>query len=152
MSKSASDFYKDRAAAITAGGVMSLDIAVGAFAEKLGILPGVVTEKLAFDLHSKITRRTPVDTGRARHSWQVQEGSPNSTVAPENPTGPPLDVSPFPEGKISGQAPVYITNALDYVVYLEAGTSRQAPAGMVKLAILEVQAEANAILKQLEDT
>lgn len=136
--------------------VFRLDVAVARLADKLGIATQQVTEKLALDLHKKISERTPVDTGRARSSWNISEGSPNESVPAETgvePTGkhskdsaPPPSVVPPPNVQITGTKPVYITSSLEYVQYLEEGSSQQAPAGMVTISMAEVEAEIDQII------
>lgn len=112
------------------------------FAKKLDIKKSTVVKKVVLDLWTGITRRTPVDTGRARANWFVTQGAPTDRVdlhegaktggvaAPDQP-----DV-----GEITGDEPVFIINNLPYIEALENGHSKQAPAGMVKLAIQAEQA------------
>lgn len=138
--------------------VVPLDVAVAAFAAKLNLLPQVVTEKLVLDLHSKITLLTPVDTGRARSSWNIQEGTPNTSIPPEvaqakgenrGKGSPPAIPYAPPAVQITGEKPVFITSSLEYVQYLEEGSSKQAPNGMVAIAILETKADIEAIMAKL---
>ena len=95
---------------------------------------------LALTLHGKITLGHPVDTGRARASWNLAEGSIDMSVHPPVPKGttvPPKQVS---GAGISGRSVIYVTNSLPYIVPLEYGHSQQAPFGMVRKAIAEVMA------------
>lgn len=136
--------------------VFRLDVAVARLADQLGIATQAVTEKLALDLHKKITERTPVDTGRARSSWNISEGAPDTTVPPETgvestgkysqQSSPPPNTVPPPTPEITGTKAVYITSSLEYVQYLEEGSSKQAPAGMVTIALAEVEAEIDQII------
>lgn len=144
------------------------------FAKVMDIAPAVVTRQIVTDLHGRISKRTPVDTGRARASWDVKQGSPSSYVPPitagkvagksnaklgKGLAGNALGAGALTGGKakdisaevatIDGTAPVFITTALDYVQYLENGSSKQAPAGMVRLSIAEVEIEIESILEQL---
>lgn len=147
--------FDNRVSSIRAAGVMPLDIAVAAFAKKLELAVPIVVEKLAVDLHTKITRRNPVDTGLSRSRWTIREGEPDNSPVPEkladgtitNPPTPPA----YPPDGISGEKIVYITNNVEYVPYLEAGSSRQAPSGMVAISIYELEAEVEQLLKPLED-
>lgn len=90
----------------------------------------------------RIVRRTPVDTGRARGSWQVTVGSPASGV-PDR-----LDLAgtaePDKVGRMAGSIlfgiPTYIVSNLDYMDKLEHGSSKQAPNGMVALTAAEIPA------------
>lgn len=133
--------------------VFTLDVAVAKFAEKINLGVATVVRKIAVDLHTKITKRTPVDTGRARASWMLTEGAP-SDVAP--------DASAFPKGKtapapptpdvaaIDGKKSVFIVSNLIYIEPLENGHSKQAPAGMVAVSLAEVKAEIEQTIQQLE--
>lgn len=133
--------------------VQGIDIAVAAFAEKIQVAIPLVVEKLAVDLWTKITRGNPVDTGLSRSWWKISEGAPDMTAPPKRESAAanqfPAPETPTPT--ITGTAPVYITNNVDYVIFLEAGWSGQAPFGYVGLAILETVAEVDTILKSLED-
>lgn len=116
-------------------------------AEKLDINIGIVQRKITFDLFTKITLRTPVDTGRARAGWDVTVGEPTAYVPPEGTYGD----KPFPEGvQINGEQPSYVVNNLEYIEALEHGHSKQAPAGMVRISMLEVQAEIEDVLATLQ--
>lgn len=122
-----------------------------AFAQKLDLAPRVVTQRIVIDLHTRITQRTPVKTGRARASWDIKEGSPSDYIPSEAEDGN-APVGPDPTAAasgITGEDPVFITTALDYVQYLEDGSSQQAPAGMVRLSMAEVEAEIEAIIGEL---
>ena len=134
--------------------VRGIDIAVAAFAEKINVAIPIVVEKLAIDLWTKITRGNPVDTGLSRSWWHINEGAPDMSKPPERPRSRigefyPAPTTPSPV--ITGTQPVYITNNVDYVIFLEAGWSGQAPFGYVGLAILETVAEVDTLLKALED-
>lgn len=90
---------------------------------------------LALTLHSKVTARTPVDTGRARANWFIAEGAPRR----ETTTG----TTPAPVPSLTGLSIIYITNSLPYIVPLEFGHSQQAPFGMLRISIAEVLASVN---------
>lgn len=139
-----------------AANVLRLDVAVARFAEKLAIAPAVVVEKLAVDLHTKISRRNPVDTGLSRSRWTIREGEPDNTpyTRPEAKKGqpkPPLPPPPprDPPGGFTGTEIVYITNNVNYVEYLEQGSSQQAPSGMIKISVIETEAEVAQLLQSL---
>ena len=97
-------------------------------------------KKLAFDLFRKIILKTPVDTGRARGNWQMNVGTPlknekdtadrNGSGTVQNGFANLLSLSPFQT--------IFITNNVQYIGSLENGRSRQAPKGMVKVSIAEV--------------
>lgn len=68
-------------------------------------------KKTTIDIHNEVVTRTPVDTGRARASWDYSFTTSNGVV----------------EG--------HINNYVEYIVYLEHGWSDQAPAGMVAISL-----------------
>lgn len=144
------------------------------FAEVMDLAPALVTKRIVADLHGRITNRTPVDTGRARASWDVKQGAPSSFVPPitigskkgdaKTALGKGLAGNSLGKGaatggaakniskaleEIDGAAPVFITTALDYPRYLEEGSSNQAPAGMVRISVAEVEIEIESIIEQL---
>lgn len=152
----------------------ALDVDLANFAKKLDIAPALVVTRIVLDLFRRITKRTPVDTGRARASWDVKVGSPSSYLPPASKkrvagkgktrlgqglAGNKLGTGALSGGKvkdvsgeiasIDGTQVVFITSNLDYMVYLEEGSSKQAPAGMVLLSIAEVEVEIESILEQL---
>jgi hypothetical protein len=89
-----------------------------------------------------IVQKTPVDTGRARGNWQVTEGSPaaGTLESVDRSGGPTISKG---TGEILAAKPfgkIWITNNLPYIGVLEDGSSLQAPAGMVALTLVEIQA------------
>lgn len=117
---------------------------VAAFARLVDVNQATVVKKIAMDLWTKITLKTPVDTGRARAGWGLSIGKPIVAT-------PAVGKYPQPGmpnmSSIDGKQVVYILNNVDYVPFLESGTSDQAPAGMIRLAIAEVELEIETILK-----
>ena len=132
-----------------------LDVAVLKFSEDIGLTVSTIIEKLAVDVHSGVTKRTPVDTGRARASWMISQGDPDLSVAPDMGDGdgknkgagsPPSDpIIPPPTIKSDGESKVWITNSLPYIERLENGHSKQAPAGMVAVTIAQIMTEFEAV-------
>lgn len=113
--------------------------------------------KLAFDLLSLIIRKMPVDTGRARAGWTpflIRHGQPV-------PAGP--DAQAVQEGREKGffeerftgdEQLITLGNAVDYIIPLEYGHSQQAPAGFLRLSMLEIQGRKGmerSLGKSLED-
>lgn len=90
---------------------------------------------------------TPVDTGWARANWIPRIGGPAevpsgsreavSTGAQE------VGVAKIATGYRTAQGPVFISNAVPYIVHLNEGSSRQAPRGFVQNAITK------AVMKDL---
>lgn len=100
------------------------------------------TKLIAFRIHDRIVMRTPVDTGRARASWNLVAGDvADLSVAPKSFSGGGEQGAAHAQAKAAGAPPALqyvISNNLPYIEKLENGSSRQAPAGMVKLAAADV--------------
>jgi hypothetical protein len=107
-----------------------------------------VVKKINFDLFSRVIMRTPVDTGRARGNWQAGiNRMPQGLVDREDPKG---GVNGNGTGRSTARAEVQrvtlsmkagdtgvLVNHLPYIVELEQGSSRQAPAGMVIASVTD---------------
>ena len=101
-----------------------------------------VVQKLGLDLLRRIVLKTPVDTGRARGNWFVTIGSPSGAVSQGTDPGGQASIargSAVITGLTKPQA-IWISNNLPYIVRLENGHSRQAPAGMVAVSLAEMSA------------
>lgn len=99
---------------------------------------------------------TPVDTGRARANWIVSIGTPASGTVPEVASGQPgsgareaanTQAALDQAGDVLSIRPagstVAITNNVEYITYLNDGTSKQAPRGMLPAALQAAQAVIN---------
>lgn len=120
------------------------------FSNKLELNLTVVTRKLAIDLFTSIVRRTPVDTGRARVSWNINAGRPDLDVAPKGRY--PENQALAKIGDLGAGTPfsaIYITNNLPYITVLEDGSSTQAPNGMVKVSLQSLVTFLNRALRDL---
>lgn len=110
--------------------------------------------KTALAIAQALITGTPVLTGRARANWQIGIGSaPSGTVGPEVPTGPgstkaklaqqanasavtATAISTAQGAIASGKGePIHITNNLPYIIPLNDGHSKLAPAGFIELAV-----------------
>ena len=122
------------------------------FAQKLDADVRDVTRLLALNIETKVVVRTPVDTGRARASWNTTEETQDLSVAPEGDYGAfqgNLSSHPSPTGYLSGEKPIHITNNLDYILDLEFGSSSQAPNGMARLGVADALSELQAIVDEI---
>jgi hypothetical protein len=110
----------------------------------------LVAKKIIIELFSRVIQKSPVDTGRFRANWNCSIGSPDLSTSKETDNssrGKPStdkmedDVLKF---DISDRS-VFLTNNLDYAETLEYGRdngkpgSIQAPQGMVRISIIEMQ-------------
>lgn len=144
------------------------------FAKVIDVNLGIVVTKIALDVFTRITKRTPVDTGRARASWAISQGSPSGMVPPVGAYGKKTKTNELTSGLtgatlgtsaqgstasgdisgaegIDGTKSVFVTTALDYVQFLEKGSSKQAPAGMVEIILAEVEVEIEFIIESAID-
>jgi hypothetical protein len=103
---------------------------------------GKVIRQAALEADQVGVLRTPVDTGRARANWIVSTGSPSSTET----AGPNAGDQSANEAQATAQAlnqaqtalvgykltlgPIFITNNVEYIMFLDEGSSEQAPQGM----------------------
>lgn len=93
----------------------------------------VKSRQFLLDTWTDLVDTTPVKTGKARASWKISPGSPFTREIPDGyytiPSPPNLDRYKRNWTKW------YIANTAPYIEDLNAGSSRQAPAGFVQLAI-----------------
>jgi hypothetical protein len=86
---------------------------------------------LALEILKELKRNTPVDTGHARRNWIGSVGSPNTTeVTAETDSG----IAEILAFKL-GDGALWIATVVDYVLYLNYGSSDQRPAGWIERAI-----------------
>lgn len=123
--------------------------------ERAGDKAALVVRRAALELQSGMIERTPVDTGRAKGSWQVGIGMVNTATTTRT------DTTPLGEKDDAGAAlaaevvlntwkpgqKIFLTLSLPYAKRLENGWSKQAPSGMVRLT---VQAYSDAVKKAVE--
>jgi len=125
------------------------------FAQKLDVEHKAATKKFTFDLLRRIVMKTPVDFGRARASWNVGVNRVDTSVMPEGTELSPAQAAQTAFDRATAALAtsesldtVFITNNLDYIVRLEEGHSKiQAPQGMLRVSIAEVQALSDQVLR-----
>jgi hypothetical protein len=103
--------------------------------------------RIVFQVASRIIQLTPIDTGRAAASWELSIGFPSE----EADLGPGSWAGAKEMAIVAARAvverivesnmfeKVYLNNTVPYIDYLEYGHSSQAPAGMVRIGMLEVR-------------
>jgi hypothetical protein len=97
-------------------------------------------KKLVLEALKRVVLKTPVDTGRARGNWQVTIGSPAEGQL--EGTGSSDAVIARGLAVLANLQPyqiVWISNNVDYIEFLEHGSSKQAPEGMLALTIEELR-------------
>ena len=110
--------------------VFNLDLT--SFSKKINIGAEEAVRKIAFDVLRGVTKKTPVDTGRARANWNLGYQSINTKITSDTT----FKIAQPPKG--SGDKVIYITNSLPYINALENGSSQKAPKGMVMITLQEI--------------
>lgn len=116
----------------------------------VGELEGVtsrVIKKLTLDATANLIEDTPVDTGWARANWVPSIGLPivegaDASTREERQGGvssrraqQQTKVAEVATGYTLDRGSVFISNGVPYLVQLNEGTSKQAPAAFVQAAI-----------------
>jgi hypothetical protein len=118
--------------------IASLSKRLGAFGKAIQEDLLLLNKVAAFKFFENVIKRTPVDTGRLRANFQIDTKTNSikidATAKPANPS--------LPASKI-----YWVFNNIDYLIQIEQGSSRQAPQGMIKLALQQVDAE---IIKEMK--
>ena len=119
----------------------------------------------ALNLFRQVVQKTPVDTGRARGNWQVSVGgAAKGIVEGEKSEEQVLQeiIEVIYEARI--KQGFFLTNNLPYIQKLEyggypnpaktgekliAGFSKQAPAGMVRISMAQIEKDLNEIIEDV---
>lgn len=147
--------------AVNITGLKEFNLDIKEFVEKTEVDFATAMKKVSMDVFTGIVKKTPVDTGRARASWNIAINTPDMSVPPPR-EGKTTAITGFltPGEKVaalSKLAPldkdpyvtVWITSNLDYIVPLENGHSKQAPSGMVALTVTEMEKFMEEALRDL---
>lgn len=97
--------------------------------------------RIVIEALRRIVLKTPVDTGRARGNWRVDIGTidPVTTEMTDKQGAAVIREGIQKLRAIGFGQTVFISNSLDYIVFLEDGSSQQAPNGMVRLTLQELE-------------
>lgn len=99
----------------------------------------IIMQKVAMQVLTGVVLKTPVDTGRARGGWQLDIGDYSGTPERLDPTGAAVFADAARKlGALKFGERVVIGNNVHYITYLEEGSSKQAPQGMVAITLAEV--------------
>lgn len=118
---------------------MSFADQIAAFTKKAAERQTQVLQGTVREVGERLVQRTPVDQGEARSNWQASVNSPVAIHTPDlDPTGAGAiaDISRTAKAAKMGDA-VYILNPAPHIKKLEDGHSKQAPAGMVAVTVVE---------------
>jgi len=119
----------------------SLGDQLKAFAEKTKADMATVVRKTAFSLGESMVVMSPVDTGRFRGNWQYGADTINTSTGSADDKSGRTALNRIQAG-IRGWKPgqtIWLTNSLPYGPRLEAGWSKQSPAGMVRVSVANYQ-------------
>lgn len=93
----------------------------------------------SIEVFSRVIRRSPVDTGRFRGNWQInQRGFTESKFDPSGQVTIAAVTADVEQSEVGGI--ISLINNLPYAERLEFGHSGQAPEGMVRLTAQEFSA------------
>lgn len=120
-----------------------------------------LTRKTALVIDSTVVLATPVDTGRARSNWIATIGTPTDQIreayfpGKEKSTAGPNAQAAIDQAKaaITGYTAgkeIHITNNLDYIGSLNSGSSAQAPAAFVELAVAQASSTVQGVKVTVE--
>ena len=134
------------------------------FADLLDINVGLATRRVTLQVFTGLVQKTPVDTGRAKSNWGINQGAPSpppshavteqearsrrKSKTPANAASEDAKALAYASAAVSGidgSAPVHVTNNLPYITALNDGHSKQAPAGFVQTTVAEVPAEIRSL-------
>lgn len=103
----------------------------------------IAVRKVMLETFSRVVMKSPVDTGRFRANWQSGIGKYSTETSEETDKNGAITIgkiSTIIDGvKLDGRH-VYLVNSLPYATQLEYGSSKQAPAGMVRTTLAEITA------------
>ena len=89
---------------------------------------------LVLDLVKALMRATPVDTGHARRNWWASIGQPVTEPTAEGAGAANAAVT----GYHLEAGPLWVANPVDYVEFLNYGSSRKAAAGWIETTVMQV--------------
>jgi hypothetical protein len=131
--------------------MMSFTAAVQAFGTATLVKIDKVRRASALEVFTLVIMGTPVDTGRLRGNWQTSVNAPKTSRIERLDKAGSEAIAEALANLGSMTDVVYMVNSLPYVERIEyEGWSRQAPAGMVRVATAKwpriVQEKAKAYL------
>lgn len=118
------------------------------FAKKANADVKQAIRKITLEAFKRVILRTPVDTGRARANWSLSTGAPVTfSIVGEDKSGS-ATLKKTSDGVMVWECTggIFLSNNLPYIPVLEYGKddgtpgSNQAPNGMVRITVAEMQA------------
>ncbi len=126
------------------------------FAKQTDLDHSELVVRFALLAGGRMVMRTPYDTGRARASWNASLDKANRKTERKRAkfpqyADPQNALKLFQEefastlhgylARTGAKPPIYIVNRLRYVPFLERGTSKKAPQGMVRITLAEMESK-----------
>lgn len=99
---------------------------------------------LALEIDAELRRATPVDTGHARRNWISSVGQPNTEEA-DTDAARAAGIQAVLAYELASGA-LWVANVVPYIRSLNYGSSQQAPAGFVEVAVDTAMAKVQAKL------
>lgn len=108
-----------------------------------------VVTALTLDVTARLIETTPIDLGWARANWVPAIGNPFRVEPGARPTeaggvsraAQDSGIASVIASYMLRSGPIYISNNVPYIQALNAGHSKQAPAGFVQAAVEQAAAE-----------
>lgn len=130
------------------------------YADKLEAAPSKVAAEVSLVLIKELVERTPVDTSKAISNWILSIGEPVLIeqdaffpgIRGSTYTASSNEVVAFARTQVSKKRPgqsVFVSNAADYIAYLENGSSSQAPTGFTKQSVSIARNQIKATFKRI---
>ena len=96
-----------------------------------------VIRKSTIELFGRVVKMTPVDTARAKGNWQCTVGSPATDEIDRLDKSGSTVMAEVKQNVPKAGNVVWLANNVPYIRALEYGHSKQAPEGMVRIAVAE---------------
>ena len=113
---------------------MTFALDIEKFSKDVGLEINLVVRKISLDAYTRVTKKTPVLTGRAMANWNLSVGNIDDTT-----TQSVIPQTPMLSKNTGLTKAIYITNSLPYINRLEHGWSKKAPNGMVGVTMNELK-------------
>jgi hypothetical protein len=115
---------------------MNFSAVIANFAKK--VIKGVeeVRREAIYETFSAVVIETPVKTGLARSNWRASLGFPTRTMVPIRSEATVLDEIKQVLAAYVGNMRLFFRNSAPHTIFLEMGSSSQAPEGMLRKNIL----------------
>tara|TARA_R110002124_G_C8847985_1_gene506106 strand:- start:610 stop:1002 length:393 start_codon:yes stop_codon:yes gene_type:complete len=121
---------------------MSFTSQLKAFTDKTEKNGNKIFRGTSLSLFGRVVKRTPVLSGRLIGNWQTDVNNPKTVVIERKGVAGALSEIAIETDKAKLGDSIYLTNNLPYAKRIEEGhSSIKAPAGMVRVTLLEFERE-----------